>query len=95
MQTLIVFDVREKQKAPMDQFIKELETLSVHNMITSYPELMRAHFANSAGPLKSDDLIENLSFTDSTESQMAKDFLIQSIKKLENGTFEDIVNDCD
>ena len=85
MQTLIVYDVLEKRKAPMDQFIKGLETLGVHSMITSYPELMRAHFVNSAGPLKSDDLIENLSFADITENQMAKDFLLQSIKDLENG----------
>ena len=87
MQTLIVFDVLEKRKAPMDQFIKGLETLGVHSMITSYPELMRAHFLNSAGPLTSGDLIDNLSFTDITENQMAKDFLIQSIKELENGMF--------
>ena len=87
MQTLIVFDVLEKRKAPMDQFIKGLKTLGVHSMITSYPELMRAHFVNSTGPLSSADLIDNLSFTDTAENQMAKNFLIQSIKELENGMF--------
>ena len=87
MQTLIVFDVLEKRKPPMDQFIKGQETLAVHTLITLYPELMRPHFVNSTGPLKSGDLIENLSFTDNTQNQMAKDFLIQSIKELENGVF--------
>ena len=65
----------------MDQLIKGLETRGVCIMITSYPRLMRAHFVNSAGLLTSGDLIDNLSCTDITENQMAKDFLIRIRKR--------------
>jgi hypothetical protein len=84
MQTIIVYDVLMKRKATLDQFIKGLETLGVHQLIKSSPELMKQHFVNTTGPLKSDDLIKSLKFPENDENRLAKEFLIQSIMELEN-----------
>lgn len=85
MQTIIVYDVLMKRKATLDQFIKGLETLGVHQLIKSSPELMKQHFVNTTGPLKSDELFKSLKFPENDENRLAKEFLIQSIMELENG----------
>ena len=43
MQTIIVHDVLTKRKEPLDQFVKGLETLGVHQLIKSSPGLMKEH----------------------------------------------------
>ena len=48
---LIVHDVLIKRKEPLDQFVKGLETLGVHQLIKSSPGLMKEHFVNSKGEM--------------------------------------------
>ena len=69
----------------MYQFVKGLETLCVYQLIKSSPELMKPHFVDTNGPLKSDDLINLLNFPENDENNTIKGFLIQSIRELENG----------
>ena len=52
MQTIIVHDVLTKRKEPLDQFVKGLETLGVHQLIKSSPGLMKEHFVNTKGQMQ-------------------------------------------
>ena len=85
LQTIIVYDALMKRKAPLDQFTNGLKTLGVHVLIKSSPELMKPYFVNTTGPLTSDDLVEILKFPDNDENQMAKEFLTQATRQLEDG----------
>ena len=90
IQTLMVHFILQKRKVPLDQLCKGLNTLGILKLVKSHPEQMQKYFIKQDMPLKSEDVIglltidrDELPLND--KSSVAHNFLLQGIKKLEQG----------
>ena len=86
----MVHFILQKRKVPLDQLCKGLNTLGILKLVKSHPEQMQKYFIKQDMPLKIEDVIglltidrDELPLND--KSSVAHNFLLQGIKKLEQG----------